>query len=1017
MKKTLVAIAAVLASAALSFAQPKAPEAFKPMGDSISNYLRNNTLVRSRVSVKDVVQGKKTLDIYLSDGISDFPIRDKEYADIYAIANGFLPEEYSSYAGKVRIFGGGVALENLKSNFYAAKRDATPVKEHEKYAEKHHRKLAAPLVKNTSKPYSVGKGLQNRHIAMWQSHGFYFEPSLKRWEWQRARCWQTVEDLYTQSYVLPFLVPMLENAGAVVMLPRERDWNVYEQVVDNDDPLSAYRETGAWGDAPEKGFANPKETYTFGENPFKMGTARMAKAAGKDTPKSTVHWIPNIPAASSLTGPVAVYVSYQTVKNSTTAAHYTVKHKGGETTFSVNQQMGGGTWIFLGKFEFEEGALPEQGVWLTNETEAAGSFVTADAVKFGGGMGNIARKPDTDIDRNGDPVEFETLPEVSGYPRFTEGSRYWLQWAGYVDSVYSYSHGVNDYNDDYMSRPRWVNALLGGSYINPKAPGYNIPVDLSFAFHSDAGNVLDDSIIGTLSIYTRLSNDKDTYVNKESRNNVRELADIVQTEIVNDIRASYEPNWARRQLWDRSYAESRIPEVPGMLLELLSHHNLADMRYGLDPSFRFTVSRAIYKGMVKYLAYINNYEYCIQPLPVSAFSSSLSGNELTLSWAPTPDPAEESTVPSGYVVYSRIDEGGFDNGQLVSGTSFKATLEPGHIYSFKVSAVNDGGESFPSEILSAGIVSKDAPVALVVNNFNRVSAPVSFASRDSSYAGFQNGLDSGVPYGWDISFIGPQYEFRRHIDWTDDDSCGFGSSSSDYETRPIAGNTFDYPYIHGKALMAAGYSFISSNRAAVEQGSVSAKGFDMLDVICGKQVTTQVGRKGACELKYPIFTKGIQKLISDYAAAGGNIFISGANIASDLWEPVFGYEVTEEMSKESVEPAKKFVQDVLHYRWMTNQATQTPRFRVVQNNLGVPADGSRFTWQNLPNQEIYCVEAPDALVPVGKGAYTLCRYENTISAAVAYKGDYKVVSLGVPFEVIAENGQLMQLIAGFFKGE
>ena len=78
MKKTLVAIAAVLASAALSFAQPKAPEAFKPMGDSISNYLRNNTLVRSRVSVKDVVQGKKTLDIYLSDGISDFPIRDKK---------------------------------------------------------------------------------------------------------------------------------------------------------------------------------------------------------------------------------------------------------------------------------------------------------------------------------------------------------------------------------------------------------------------------------------------------------------------------------------------------------------------------------------------------------------------------------------------------------------------------------------------------------------------------------------------------------------------------------------------------------------------------------------------------------------------------------------------------------------------------------------------------------------------------------------------------------------------------
>lgn len=95
-----------------------------------------------------------------------------------------------------------------------------------------------PLVTDISAPYTPTNGLQNRHIALWQSHGWYYEPKLDRWEWQRARIFQTVEDLYTQSYVLPFLVPMLENAGANVLLPRERDCQTAEVIVDNDGCLT-----------------------------------------------------------------------------------------------------------------------------------------------------------------------------------------------------------------------------------------------------------------------------------------------------------------------------------------------------------------------------------------------------------------------------------------------------------------------------------------------------------------------------------------------------------------------------------------------------------------------------------------------------------------------------------------------------------------------------------------------------------------------------------------------------------
>ena len=126
--------------------------------------------------------------------------------------------------------------------------------------------LTKPLVTPISIPYTPTNGLSNRHIAMWQSHGFYYESKLTRWEWQRARIFQTVEDLYTQSYVLPFLVPMLENAGANVLLPRERDCNTQEVIVDNDGSLhgkSAYMPVEKGGTV----FGSTKEGLIFALEP------------------------------------------------------------------------------------------------------------------------------------------------------------------------------------------------------------------------------------------------------------------------------------------------------------------------------------------------------------------------------------------------------------------------------------------------------------------------------------------------------------------------------------------------------------------------------------------------------------------------------------------------------------------------------------------------------------------------------------------------------------------------------
>ena len=980
----------------------------EPMADSISNYLREKTLVRSSVSIeKAVIQKNGTLQLNLSRGLVDFPLRDREIRDLYAIAKATLPKKYAQYKNKLALYADKKPIEFYKSRYYTPKRDAAAVKEHHQLAGRFHDKLAAPLVTRTSSPNRPTKGLQDRHIALWQSHGWYYEQSLKRWEWQRARIFETVEDLYTQSYVVPFLVPMLENAGAVVMMPRERDWNTHEVIVDNDAPCNkGYRENGAWETAPDTGFANPKAFYLYQENPFKMGTARMAEVE-KDG-ESYISWIPDIPED----GEYGVYVSYQTLKNSTTDAQYEVRHTGGITRFSVNQQMGGGTWIYLGRFGFRKGSYRKYGVYLTNKGEHG--VVTADAVKFGGGIGNMARKP-YEV-KEGD---FDVEPETSGYPRFTEGSRYWLQWAGFNDTIYSRNRNMTDYNDDYMSRGMWVNTLSDGSYLKPDKQGYNIPLDLSFAFHTDAGTTLNDSIVGTLAIYTRLSNDDEKYPNGEDRSLGRDYTDIVQTQIVDDIRALYEPIWSRRQLWDRSYAESRMPEVPGMLLELLSHQNLADMRYGLDPTFRFTVSRAIYKGMLKYLAWINGFEYTVQPLPVTGFEAHLgSEGNAVLTWEPTPDPLEPTADASGYILYTRLDEGGFDNGRPMFEPRAEIELEPGHIYSFRVTATNEGGESFPSETLSVGIVSQDAPTVLVINNFDRISAPVSFASKDSTYAGFNNRMDGGVPYLYDISYIGNQYEYRRAIPWMDDDSAGFGASESDYETREIVGNTFDYPFVHGKAWMAAGCNFVSASRSAVERHRIEMNHYTLADLICGKQLTTQVGRQGASPLRYQVFPEGIRTQIEDFTRVGGNLLVSGAYVGSDLWEPVYDFEIDSTLNACYFEPGKKFAQEVLHYRWMTNNAAVTGEVKAVQNPLGLPAKG-RFVFNTELGDQVYCVESPDGLNPVGPGAWTVFRYaENNISAGVAYEGDYKTVILGFPVETLDSQEQIDCLIgeiARFFR--
>ena len=70
----------------------------------------------------------------------------------------------------------------------------------------------------------------------------------------------------------------------------------------------------------------------------------------------------------------------------------------------------------------------------------------------------------------------------------------------------------------------------------------------------------------------------------------RDFADSLLNNTYRDIHFAYR-RWAKRYLWDRNYSETRCPEVPSAILEMLSHQNFNDMKMGQDPNFKFTLAR------------------------------------------------------------------------------------------------------------------------------------------------------------------------------------------------------------------------------------------------------------------------------------------------------------------------------------------------------------------------------------------------------------------------------------------
>lgn len=924
---------------------------FKSAVISNDNVLRVNSITADT--------RRRCVTIRMNEVLGERPISKAQAATLMRELKKRLPAPYNTYA--LNLFCGTLPFEQLiepdPSDTIPANRVWGTI-EHKGY----------PWTTNASRPYTVNRGLQGRHLAIWASHGRYYDQAKSLWKWQRPSLYCTTEDLFTQSFVVPFLMPMLENAGAIVWTPRERDWQRREIVVDNDAPFlgGTYRERQGqqpWRSAaPGFSFAGP--TLADGDAPFLSGTYRVADAQTGARHAGSIVWTPQVEEE----GDYAVYVSFAALPTNVPDATYTVRHSGVATAYKVNQQMGGGTWVYLGTHHFTPGNPEDNCIKLTNQSNYRGT-ITADAVRLGGGMGMVAR---------GDCL----YPAVkSALPRYLEGSRYYAQWGGAPYTVYANREAANDYTEDINTRSLWTNHLARGSVYLPGDSGLCVPLELSLGVHSDAGLRPDQSLIGTLGIYTTGKYTKGEYEGLLaegllpaglSRMTSRDLINTLMTGITSDMTNLLGKPWNRRQMFDRNYSESRIPEVPSAILETLSHQNWADMAYGHDPWFKFLLARSIYKGILRYVAAMHGQKtVAVQPLPVSGFAAFLNerADSVRLSWQPTPDPLEPTAAPTAYLVQTAEANGDWSNGTLVHAPALSLPVRHGVLTRYRVSALNAGGQSLPGPELATYVPQQATRRLLVINGFRRLAGPQPLDN--DSCRGFDIDADPGVVYRHSPCYSG------RQVCFTKGNEATLGTSGEEFESLLVAGNTFDYPTQHARCVAGGvpGVAVMSCMGDALNRPASTLPRADLVDVILGTQ-----RQDGYSLTSAPAFDETLMNALWHYDGRGASILCSGAYLSEEL--------VTESRLR--------FAAQVLHL---------SPAGTVdISGNLNtLNGLGVDFTLNNTPNERTFSATRCSTLQPLGNAFASSLFTSTGYASSVAWaEGGRHTLTYGFPLEMISD---------------
>jgi len=645
-----------------------------------------------------------------------------------------------------------------------------------------------------------GGALSGKTVYLSPGHGFYRNSTLRRWATQRDNTNDVVEDLISAETLNQYLLPMLMGAGARVVPLREPDLNGRMVIVNNGDP--EYSETGAtalFSSASVPGWGPPPSPMANNVRPFNLGGSRLMTAASSVT--ASASWVPRI----AVEGTYYVYVSYAAAPSRVPDAHFVVKHAGGESHFRIDQRRHGGTWVMLGRFHFKAGQSETTGaVQALNDSTAQGT-VSLDAVRIGGGTGFIGDATVGPLDR----------------PRYEECARYHTQFNGAPASVFNPSGTgtlASERNDDVSARSRFA------------AWDHESGEDAVYvAWHTNAAN---GTIRGTEG-YVYGPNPVDGTLNFTGVEGSDVLANALLAELGRDLKAAVDPNWRMRLLRSANFGElnpTHNPETPAVLMEIAYHDSALDAAQLKEPDFRRVAARALLQGIIKYFATKDSKPVHLPPEPPTVVAVRNVAGGVEVRWQP---PATDSIdlgghAATGYRVYQSEDGMAWDEGTESAGTDLTINLPAGTTRYFRVAALNEGGESFPSDTVGARVGT--APPVLIVNAFDR--------------------LDASMDRPEDLSQFGLGSPLRVLLETMND-----GSSVRR----------------HGAAVAKHEMAFDSATNEGVAAGLVSLASYRLVDWFTGRG-----GVGGAPP------SRSEQDALRAFVTGGGHLLLSGSHVASRL---------------------------------------------------------------------------------------------------------------------------------------
>lgn len=641
--------------------------------------------------------------------------------------------------------------------------------------------------------------LAGRIIFTYGGHGRTWDGTLNTWRFQRGPVNGMLED-FGNADASDAYAYYCFNAGATVVSFRPIGYQDNEVIVDNTSP--GFSRTGSWSNSVSTRY------YGSGSPPYYYASTSNSETA-------TATYTPNIPVAGYY--PVYTWVNYGSDRVPG-GQLYRIRSTGGESLVRVDHRRVGCGWVYLGTYYFNAGSNPATGsVVISNlnpPSVPAGSYVViADAIRFGNGMGNV---------NNGGGI--------SGYSRREESTVYWIQngW-GNGDSatanvIWNNSNSADDENLSWSAPPRMAAYMYR---VHSDTTAADKRYALYLGWHSNAAG--SDTARGSVGLITGSPTTNQNWWATKVSDEIDALSQVEDD--------NWEYTWFNRSAstYEGSYGEITnsylASEMDATIIEVAFHTSPQDAALMRDPKVRNAHGKAAYRAAVQYFNHFRGGPLAYLPEPPTRFRVVNSGpGSVTLSWQPGPTGSYKGQAATSYRVYRSPDGLGFDGGTPVTGTQHTITgLTPGTTYYFRVTGVNAGGESFPTDTLAVRVRELPGPAkVLIVSAYDRLDR-------------FN-----------DI----PHPKFAQRVD----------------QIILERNNSYNYVRQHAAAIAAHGLSFDSADNESVISGDITLTDYQTVVWIAGEESSAD-----------NTFNATERSRVSAFLNAGGkSLFVSGAEIGYEL---------------------------------------------------------------------------------------------------------------------------------------